>query len=267
MAVLPRLVELYSKRGYEIATGLFPPTFGNFGEAAFTWLLHKGRPTTGNLGIALQEVYFLECLLAEWQPRRILVIGNSFGWSTLALALICPQARVVALDACFTPDTNAGLVLTNLIAAEERLNATAVRGVSPQDVEPVVRARLEGGIDLALIDGNHTNEAVVADFRAIRPFLAPDHLTLFHDVQAFRLFDGLKTIVEESGLAGQLLLGTPSGMVALADPARRLPGVQAALEAFAPSSEAVKALASERERRQAAAARRRAAETQAAAAR
>lgn len=266
MAVLPRLVELYAKRGYEVATGLFPPTFGNFGEAAFTWLLHKGRPTTGNLGIALQEVYFLECLLAEWQPRRIFVIGNSFGWSTLALALICPQARVVALDACMTPDTNAGLVLTNLIAAEERLNAIAVRGVSPQDVDQVVRTRLEGAIDLALIDGHHTNDAVLADFRAIRPFLAPAQLTLFHDVQAFRLHDGVRAVVAESGLAAQLLLGTPSGMVALADPAHPLPGVAEALRAFAPSGEALQALASERERRLASA-RQRAPDAQGTAAR
>lgn len=252
MPILPRLMQLYGKRGYEVATGLFPPAFGGFRETAFTWLLHKGRPTTGNLGIALQEIYFLECLLAEWRPQRIFVVGNSFGWSTLALALICPQARVVALDACLTPDTKAGLVLTNLIAAEERLNAIAVRGVSPQDVENTVATRLEGAVDLVLVDGHHTNDAVVADFRAVRPLLADPCLLLFHDVQAFNLFNGIKSVVEESGLVGQLLLGTPSGMVALADPLRLPPGVGEALEAFAPSAEAVQALVAERERRKSA---------------
>ncbi len=252
MPVLPRLVQLYRKRGYEIASGLFPPAFGGYHEVAFTWLLHKGKSTTRNLGIAQQEIYFLECLLANWQPRRIFVIGNAFGWSTLALALICPQAQVVALDSCQTPDTKAGLVLTNLIATEERLQAAAVRGVSPQDVAGVVGNRLEGSIDLALIDGHHTNEAVLADFRAIRPFLSKESLTLFHDVQAFQLFDGVKAIAKESGLGGQLLLGTPSGIVALGDQRALPPGVGMALAAFAPSAQAVRALTAAQKRRLAA---------------
>ncbi len=244
-------MQLFNTRGYEVASGLFPPEFGGFREVAFTWLLERCKPTTGNLGISQQEIYFLECLLAEWQPRRIFVIGNSFGWSTLALALICPQARVVALDACFTSDTKAGLALTNTIAAEERLQALAVQGVSPQDVAGTVRAHLDSSIDLALIDGHHTNAAVIEDFRAIRPFLSDRSLTLFHDVQAFRLFAGVKTIEQESGLHGQLLLSTPSGMVALGDLAALPPGVAPALAAFAPSPQAVRALLDEHKRRQA----------------
>jgi len=249
MPVFPRLLALYRQRGYDIASGLFPPHFGGFLEVAFTWLLRDGKPTTLNLGIAQQELYFLECLLATRRVERLFVIGNSFGWSTLALALICPQARVVALDACFTADTNAGLVLTNLIATEEGLNAAAVRGVSPEDVPAAVRDGLGGPVDLAFVDGHHTNEAVYQDFMALRPFLTADSLVLFHDVQSFRLFDGLKRVVQESGLAAQLMLGTPSGIAALFDGARLSAESRAVLDAFSPSVESLQALLAEQERR------------------
>lgn len=249
MPVLPRLISLYRRHGYEAVTGLFPPHFDGFLEVAFTWLLRDGKPTTRNLGIAQQELYFLECLLVSRRVERVFVIGNSFGWSTLALALLCPQARVVALDACLTPDTNAGLVLTNLIAGEEGLAASAVRGISPQDVPAAVRDRLGGRIDLALIDGHHTNEAVWQDFAALKPFLTPDSLLLFHDVQTFRLFDGLKRVVQESGLTAQLMLGTPSGIAAVFEGQRLSAETRAVLDAFSPSIESLRALVAEQERR------------------
>ena len=252
MPVFPRLVGLYEKRGYEIASGLFPPHFGNWRDAAFTWLLRDGKSTTINLGIAQQELYFLECLVSGWRPPNIFIVGNSFGWSTLALALMAPRSRVVALDACFTPDTKAGLVLTNLIAQEEKLNARALRGVSPADVPQVVSEQLGGAIDLAFIDGNHTNEAALADFRAIRPHLRVGSVVLFHDAQTFNLFDGVKREEAEIGWAAQPLHSTPSGMVALFDPKQLPAGVLETLKAFAPTSRAIKALQGELAARKAA---------------
>lgn len=252
MPVFPRLVALYEKRGYEIATGLFPPHFGQWRDVAFTWLLRDGQSTTVNLGIAQQELYFLECLVAAWRPPHVFIVGNSFGWSTLALALMTPRSRVVAIDACFTPDTKAGLVLTNLIAQEEKLNARALRGISPADVPQIVSEQLGGGIDLALIDGNHTNESLLADFRAIRSHLRVGSIVLFHDVQTFSLFAGVKQVVAETGWTGQLLLGTPSGMVALFDPKQLPPGTLETLKAFAPTSRAVQTLQAELARRKAA---------------
>lgn len=258
MPVFPRLVALYERRGYEITTGLFPPHFGNWRDVAFTWLLRDGQSTTRNLGIAQQELYFLECLLAGWRPPNIFIIGNSFGWSTLAMALMSPRSRVIAIDACFTADSNAGMVLTNLIAQEERLNARALRGVSPRDVPQVVSEQLGGAIDLVLVDGNHTNKSAVEDFQAIKPFLRPGAMVLFHDVQTFNLFDAMKEVVQISGWTGQLLLGTPSGMVALFDRKVLPPGVQETLKAYAPTSGAIKALQADLARRKEEAAARKA---------
>jgi predicted O-methyltransferase YrrM len=46
-------------------------------------------------GLAIVELMFLDCLMQVIQPKNIFVIGNSFGWITLALGLMCPAARVV----------------------------------------------------------------------------------------------------------------------------------------------------------------------------
>ena len=95
------------------------------------------------------------------------VIGNALGWSTLALAALLPESRVVALDAGFDRNSLEGLALTNRIAAAAGWNARAVKGVSPGDVAGVVKAELGGPVDFAFIDGLHTNAQIVLDHAAV----------------------------------------------------------------------------------------------------
>ena len=104
-----------------ISTGLNPCHFGNLPSAAFTWFIKDGESLTNGLGIAMQEVYFLECLFARLKPKSIFIIGNSAGWSSLALALLNPQARCVAIDAGFDRNALDGLDFTNRVA-ERKLN-------------------------------------------------------------------------------------------------------------------------------------------------
>jgi Methyltransferase domain len=223
--ILARLTDLYERRGIRIATGLNPSHFGNFPLAPFTWFIKDGASLTNGLGIALQEIYFAECLFERFHPGRILVIGNSSGWSTLALALLNPSAKVVAIDAGFDKNALEGIAFTNAVAAEEGLSAHAVRGVSPRDVAPIVSDWDLAPIECVLIDGGHSVEQVESDFDAVRPNAAPDCLYLFHDVQSFDLHPGLERIAARSGLAWDLLLGTPSGMAVMYDGAHRAPGL------------------------------------------
>src|SRR6266852_2813801 len=134
MPILRCLVALYDSRGIEISTGLSPWHFDNLALANFTWFIRDGRSMTNGFGIAMQEIYFLECLFERFRPRRIFAIGNSTGWSSFALALANPQARVVAIDAGFDRNALAGIEFTNAVAAAEGLDLRAVRAVSPQDV-------------------------------------------------------------------------------------------------------------------------------------
>jgi len=221
MPILPRLARLYARHGIEISTGLNPSHFDDHPYAPFTWFIRDGKSLTEGLGISMQEVYFLECLFEHYQPKRLFVIGNSAGWSTLALALLNPAGRILAIDAGFDRASLEGLALTNGIAAEEKLPAQAVKGVSPADVGPLLAEHGMAPVDFAFIDGYHSVEQVELDFGAVAPHAAPGCVYLFHDVETFNLHQGLDRVASRSGLVWELLLGTSSGMGIMYDPARR----------------------------------------------
>jgi methyltransferase family protein len=244
MPILKRLTGLYESRGILISTGLNPCHFGNLLQANFTWFIKDGKSLTNGLGIAMQEVYFLECLFAALHPRNIFAIGNSAGWSSFALALLNPAARVVAIDAGFDQNALEGLEFTNRVAAEEGLDLRAVQAVSPDGVAAVVEANMTGPIDFAFIDGYHTQDQVVRDFTALRVHAAPDCVYLFHDVHEFKLQPGIEAIARSTGLSWHLLLGTPSGMAVVYDAALS-PGLADEIAPFRAHEEALALLADE----------------------
>lgn len=240
MPILNRLVSLYEKRGIGIAAGLSPWRHANLPQVTFTWFMRGGESITNGLGIAMQEIYFLECLFDRYRPKSIFVIGNSWGWSTLALALINPQARVVAIDSGFDQNSLEGLEFTNRVAREERLNLVAVKAASPHDVPAVLAKEFADPVDFAFIDGYHTEQQVGLDFAAIRPAAAADAVYLFHDVLEFKLSPGVERAAASVGLPWFTLEGTTSGMAALFDPARQ-PEVAQAIAPFR-ASDAAKAI-------------------------
>jgi len=211
MRVFESLVEAYETEGIETASGMNPTLTQDYFAASFTWLVKDGESVTDGLGISPLEVYFLECLAQAKPADRIFVIGNSYGWSTLALALANKGAEVVAIDAGFDLNTITGIDVTNRLAERLGLNLRVVKAVSPQDVGAVVTDLL-GHIDLAFVDGYHTPEQIVLDWRAVQPFLRPDSAVLFHDVVFCELLAGFEKIVAESGWTGTVLHGTTTGM-------------------------------------------------------
>jgi predicted O-methyltransferase YrrM len=238
MPILERLVGLYSAQGIEVCVGLPSHHFNGLPTANFTWFLKDGQKLTDGLGIASQEIYLLETLFAAYRPHRVMVIGNSLGWSTLALALLLPEAKVVAIDAGLAMNSLMGLDLTNRIATEERLAAKALKAISPEDVAKIIDTELGGSLDFAFIDGLHENKQIVLDFTALRSKAAADAVYLFHDVHEFELYAGLAEIERLSGWAAQQLTATTSGMALICDWARH-PEVEAAVAPFAPSPSAV----------------------------
>jgi len=238
MPVIAQLIDLYRAEGIAISTGLPPHRFGGYGGAPFTWFLKDGKSLTNGLGIAMQEVYLLEHLFAAFQPRRALVIGNAFGWSTLAIAALLKGGRVVALDSGADRNSLEGLALTNRIAAAGKLPAKAVRGESPRDVAGIVDAELGGPVDFAFIDGLHTIAQVVLDYQAVRAKAAPDAVYLFHDVQEFGLGPAIDEIGRLAGRTATALSATQSGMAILLDAAQH-PALAGAVAAFAPPETAL----------------------------
>jgi Methyltransferase domain len=230
--ILGRLIELYRDEGIEICTGLPPPHFQNLAAINFTWFLKDGRSLTKGLGIALQEIYFLEVLFAAYRPKHVAVIGNSLGWSTLAIAMLLRDATVAALDSGH--DGMDGFDITHRIAKKEGLNVRVVQGTSPQDVEKMVDADLGGRIDFSFVDGFHANEQIILDFKALRDKADEHSVYLFHDVHMFDLYSGLAEIERLSGWNAVQLRATSSGMAIICDWTHNSE-VKAAIAPFAPS--------------------------------
>jgi predicted O-methyltransferase YrrM len=241
MSLVPTLIAAYRARGFDIVTGLEPKRHGGLPQAPFTWLTRHGRSVTNGLGITLQETFIVADLAAAARPKTIFVIGNSFGWSTLALGLACPTAKVIAIDACLDVQTRQGLALTNQLARDLGLkHLAALEAMSPRDVARVVKKHLGGKVGFAFIDGLHTNAQVVLDAQALKPFMAPRGTLLFHDVLDFGLEPGLQKIAQAYKAPGHILTATPSGMGLIAlDPA---PAVKRALAAYAPPAHATAVL-------------------------
>ena len=219
-SVFSKLVAAYAKEDLEVMSGLNSTLVHDFFQAPFTWLVREGRPATDGLGVSPAELYFFETLAAARPARKILVIGNAFGWSTLALALANEGARVVAMDSGADENALEGLDVTNRLARQLGVDVTAVQGTSPDDVADVV-SRWLGFVDLAFIDGFHVSEQLVADWRAVRPFLRDESIVVMHDVLMCDMTDGFRRVVSESGWQGSLLYATTSGIGVVS---RRLDG-------------------------------------------
>lgn len=213
MSVLPTLYDAYARRGFTLLSGLQPHRYSGLRQAAFTWLIKDGRSVTDGYGIALSEVQLLEALLPAIAPERIFIIGNSYGFSTLAIALICPQAKVVTIDAGVDAHSRDGLDLTEAIAKDLGLDGVkALLARSPENVGSVVEEHLGGGIDFAFIDGLHTNEQIALDAEAVKPYTAPESVLLFHDVLEFGLEPGLGKAASAFGTKPHILHATVSGL-------------------------------------------------------
>jgi hypothetical protein len=83
---------------------------------------------------------------------------------------------------------------------------------SPKDVAAVTRDHLGGPIDFCLIDAIHTDEALVADFNAVKDMATPDALYLLHDVINWHLIGGFNQLLAQHRLSGKVFTRTASGM-------------------------------------------------------
>lgn len=221
-----RLVETFTKHGVQVLSSVAPLLWINQAtdksrllvelpnDRLFSYILRDGKLCAGGGGLHMTEIYLLEALAEVLSPKSIFIIGNAYGWSALALALAFPGAKVVAIDSGAIGGGDDGIEWTNSLAKAEGLNIVAVRATSPQDVERVAVAHLNGRIDLVLIDGAHNNEQQTLDFEACRRAALPECVYLLHDVLNWNMVPSFQEIVKvhEADLYGEILTRTASGM-------------------------------------------------------
>jgi predicted O-methyltransferase YrrM len=233
MSVLPKLLRIYSDRGFEIQTGLSPGHFFGDPLVVTTHLFRGDDDVETGRGIALPEIHFFEILIDALAPRGILTIGNGFGWSSVAISLMEPDARHIVIDGCQQEDGGSfGQALTNQIAREEGLNLEVVQGWSPRDVAAIVKDRLTTPVDLVFIDGEHTDDQIVRDYVACSRVASDRCVMTFHDVLNHRMTAGFEAISKAAeGMKARLLYRTPTGIGAIY-PVDSNPCVAAAVESF-----------------------------------
>jgi predicted O-methyltransferase YrrM len=241
MACLTRLVSIYTSRGIDVAVGCSPHRYANLPQIAATWFVRDCKSLTAGLGISLQDLYFFECLFERFRPRTCFVIGNSWGWSSIAISLIIPNSKVVAIDNAIEPQFAEGLNFTNQVAAEEGLNLVAVQASSPHDVPDIIKSKFVTPIDFVFVDGHHTKEQVFLDFNATWPFSTRNTIFIFHDAIDWKLIDGIERASQVSGMPHFLLDGTTSGMAIMFDKSSH-PEVEEAISPFMASAAAKRVL-------------------------
>jgi hypothetical protein len=249
--VFLRLVRLYREAGFDLRINLNPAFFAGWSDALFCTLYRDGRPlSTGGGGIAISELCFFECLRSALPLRSLFVIGNSGGWSTLALSLLWPAAEVVAIDCgmverpsklfeTFDYDRHRGdtandfgLALTNTIARTHGLKTSVILGTSPQDLARVIGSACPVPPQLVFIDGGHSNPQIIRDFEGLQGLVDENCIYVFHDVVNWHLEKGFAHCCRISGREGHLLWRTASGMAILL-PAEVSPAVREVVQTFA----------------------------------
>jgi|ERR1035441_9750976 hypothetical protein len=238
LTVGEKLLAIYEGDGFEVHTGWNSHHLDNWRDAPATYLKKDGRPlNTGGGGLCWQEIPCVELISFCVPAERILVIGNSFGWSTLLMSLLWPDAKVVAMDIGVQPPADAaqrllgtilrrlrgdepplnpkatyGIELTNDLAERHQLKAKAVLSASPQDVGWVVDKHLGGPPDFIFIDGYHIPPQVLLDFDACHKVAAQNCVYLLHDVINWGLRGSFESCQKRNGLQGGILWRTPTGM-------------------------------------------------------
>ena len=174
----------------------------------------EGKSLSSGGGVAPIEIMLLASVSRAMNPKRILIIGNAFGWSTLAIGLACPDARVVAMDALVEgSEAQQGFDLTNTIIEGDGLsNISVVQAFSPNDVDDVCRQYFDGPVDLVLIDGEHSNDQQRKDFDAVQNKLSDSGLIFLHDVLNWNMVSEQSDSAAYPNMQGKILMRTPSGM-------------------------------------------------------
>jgi len=184
IGAIAKVTESYKVLGYEVSLG--NP------DCLPTRLFKDDRLVEASFAISLSDILVFQWIagFAPWQ--RALIIGNSFGFSTLVIAGLCPGCYVDAIDAEIEGIENRlGSRLTTEIAKKHFPNVRLTIGFSPGDLPKACRF---DAYDFIFIDGSHTNDQLISDFRGIRRRRAEDSVVYLHDVGMARMHAGWATI-------------------------------------------------------------------------
>jgi predicted O-methyltransferase YrrM len=186
------VLEAYRNLGYEVLLG--NP------DCLLTQLSKDGKPIKVSAAISLSDILVFQWI-AQFTPwRHALVIGNAFGFSAFVIAALSQGCSVDAIDAEVEGTENGlGSLLTREIANLHYPRVQLTKGFSPQDLE---KACHFDAYEFIFIDGKHTNDQLVADFKGIIDRRSQPSVVYCHDVGMAKMHEGwakIKTQILRNG--------------------------------------------------------------------
>jgi predicted O-methyltransferase YrrM len=115
-------------------------------------------------------------LVEYFMSKTIIELGTSVGISTLYLALANPDARVFTIEGCTTKSEQAASNFNELNVTNIDQHIGRFDIVLPDLVKQI------GKLDFAFIDGNHTYEATLANFKSLLNAAHNDTVFVFDDI-------------------------------------------------------------------------------------
>ena len=187
VAAIVKVIDAYRCQGYQVVISTPDTLVTNLKRGC-------GRIDV-SAGLSLSDLLVFQWIaeISAWE--HILIIGNSFGFSTFIAASLCPNSYVDAIDAEMEGSENRlGSELTRKIAESDFPGVRLTIGFSPQDLPKACRFN---DYDFIFIDGKHTNEQLIADFQGIYNLRSRNSVVYCHDVGIARMQNGWSRIKSE----------------------------------------------------------------------
>ena len=175
--VFSELQKRYESEGLDVYGGFSPFLSGGVLRSLGNYVGQQQELLSSSAGIANDEATIMHCICERIEPKRILVVGNSYGFSTVFLALSNPVAKLVAFDKFRTN----GIKLTKKVLAGLK-DKHVIQASTPDDIPNIIENYLDGSVDFVLIDAVHTNEMQSREFEILHQYLSAKSIVVFHDV-------------------------------------------------------------------------------------
>lgn len=180
--VFSELRKRYKENGMEIYGGFSPFISNSMSRGLCNYIEKDNVLLSSSGGIANDEATLMHCICQALEPKKILVIGNSYGFSTLFLSLTNPESTIVAFDKFRVK----GIELTSKLV-KGLPKKHVIKASTPDDIPNIIDKYFGGSVDFVLIDAVHTNEMQSREFLILDQFISSSGIVIFHDVLSCNL--------------------------------------------------------------------------------
>ena len=172
--IFASLQERYQKNGLEVL-GSYAPYLKC--HIPFNYVVKRNNLLSTAGHIANDEAFIMHSICEEIKPKRVLIIGNGYGVSTVFLSLCLPKAKLVAFDKYRTN----GIKITKKLLAGLK-DKFVIQASTPDDLDEIITKFFNKKIDLVFSDAVHENKTRTAEFLIYEKYLTKKSCVFFDDL-------------------------------------------------------------------------------------